>query len=168
MSNNKGFTLVELLVVIAIIAILSVIGLALFTGAQQSARDARRKNDIDAIAVALETKKQAGTINYSPLVNTSFSSGSIPADTTDAKYCIKLYMTDGGAKADPNPTNAFNQSGCPDGTAVTGEYTVWYPATEGGGFISTNWPASVNVIKSWKLCAKLEASSGVYCRNSAQ
>ena len=56
-SAPKGFSLVELLVVISIIAILSVIGITVFTGVQKGARDARRRGDIHAIAQALEQFK---------------------------------------------------------------------------------------------------------------
>lgn len=48
-----GFTLIELLVVITIIAILSVMGMAVYGGLQKNARDAKRRTDLDAIAKAL-------------------------------------------------------------------------------------------------------------------
>lgn len=51
---RRGFTLVELLVAISIIAILSTIGLAIFSGIQSKARDSIRKNDLRALATALE------------------------------------------------------------------------------------------------------------------
>lgn len=53
-NDKRGFTLVELLVVIAIIAILSVVGVTVFSGVQKSARDAKRKADLGAIYKALE------------------------------------------------------------------------------------------------------------------
>lgn len=56
-SVHKGFTLIELLVVISIIAILSVIGITVFSNVQKGARDAKRRGDIDAIAKALEIYK---------------------------------------------------------------------------------------------------------------
>lgn len=52
--RDEGFTLIELLVVIAIIAVLTGIGLASFQGAQEKARDARRKEDYKAIQTALQ------------------------------------------------------------------------------------------------------------------
>lgn len=51
--TKRGFTLVELLVVIAIIAILSVVGVTIFTNVQENARDAKRRSDLHAIANAL-------------------------------------------------------------------------------------------------------------------
>lgn len=51
---QKGFTLVELLIVISIIAILSAIGLTIYSGAQKSARITKRLEDLKAISIALE------------------------------------------------------------------------------------------------------------------
>ncbi len=64
-AHKKGFTLIELLVVIAIIAILSVIGFTVFTNVQKSARDAKRRSDIDAISKALEIYKSQNGV-YPP------------------------------------------------------------------------------------------------------
>lgn len=52
--DNKGFTLIELMVAIAIVAILAVIGMTVFSGTQKSARDTRRRGDIDSISKTLE------------------------------------------------------------------------------------------------------------------
>lgn len=56
-STALGFTLVELLVVISIIAILSVIGITIFSSAQKSAQNAKRRADVKAIINALEIYK---------------------------------------------------------------------------------------------------------------
>ena len=78
--NPNGFTLVELLVVVAIIAILSVIGLAVFTGIQGRARDSKRKADIDEISKALEVHFANGS--YPAVVGSWFANGATPANPT--------------------------------------------------------------------------------------
>lgn len=52
--KRNAFTLVELLVVISIIAVLATIGLTIYSGAQKSARIAKRVEDLRNIKVALE------------------------------------------------------------------------------------------------------------------
>lgn len=89
-NNSQGFTLIELMIVVAIIAILSVIGIVIFTNVQKNARDARRKADIDAVATALEAHYNDGACGASAtspycLVTSStasvlFSSGVLPAN----------------------------------------------------------------------------------------
>lgn len=64
MHKQRGFTLVELLVVIAIIGVLMTLGIANFTGAQRSARDAQRKNDLRAVQYALAEYFQDNASTY--------------------------------------------------------------------------------------------------------
>lgn len=52
--RNKGFTLIELLVVIAIIAVLSAIGLTVYSAALKAGRISKRVQDLKAIQTALE------------------------------------------------------------------------------------------------------------------
>ncbi len=70
--KNKGFTLIELMVAISIVAILSAIGLTLFTSVQKSARSAKRMEDLHAISLALEQYKLA---NGSYPITTNLTSG---------------------------------------------------------------------------------------------
>lgn len=54
MKKDKGFTLVELLVAMTIIAVLAGIALVSFQGTRKSARDGKRKADLEQIRSALE------------------------------------------------------------------------------------------------------------------
>lgn len=113
--SPKGFTLIELLVAMAIVAILSTIGLVVYGNFQQRARDAKRANELGAIGSALEGKRQAGRIAYSPLASSDFASGSIPTDplannadtARKQNYCIFVYTA---AQPVPPPTEQDMQS----------------------------------------------------------
>lgn len=110
-SNQNGFTLVELLVVIVILAILGVVGITIFTGTQASARDAKRKEDIGAMASAMEANYVVGA-GYPTAINStwfadqaiptnpgpgggSYSTGSINASTWT--FCASLERSTGNA-----------------------------------------------------------------------
>lgn len=57
MIKNKGFTLIELLVVISIIGVLVAVSIFGLSGARESARDARRKLDLELIRGGLDIYK---------------------------------------------------------------------------------------------------------------
>lgn len=166
-NKARGFTLVELLVVVAIIAILSTIGLTIFTSAQANARDARRKADIEAIANALETTRSPGTLFYTNLPTTAFSGGAVPVDTTTAKYSIRTSTV---TTVPDNPTTWAATSANPTAPAAATGESAWtsIPST---GFSATavpfgNGTAASNII-SWKVCARLETGT-FYCKPSSQ
>ncbi len=54
MPKYRGFTLIELLVTISIIAILSAIGLVVYSSVIKQGRDSRRQSDLRSIQSALE------------------------------------------------------------------------------------------------------------------
>jgi prepilin-type N-terminal cleavage/methylation domain-containing protein len=54
LHKKSGFTLIELLVVVAIIGILATVVLSSLSSARESARDAKRLNDVKTIQTALE------------------------------------------------------------------------------------------------------------------
>lgn len=170
----KGFTLIELMVVVAIIAILSVIGLAIFSTAQANARDARRKGDIDAIANVLETSRSPGTVFYTSLPAASFSGGKVPKDTyTTERYCIMSVVDVDTKISDPT---AWGAVVCPTAatTTPTAGKTITYTEIPDTGIASTVAPFGAagplvvsNNVTAWKVCAKLESGS-YYCKPSAQ
>ncbi len=84
-SINKmhhSFTLIELLVVIAIIAILAAVIITSTGSARQQARDARRTQDLDALATALE-------VYYSD--HKAYPQGNIGpgSSSSDQGFCIE-------------------------------------------------------------------------------
>lgn len=88
--SPQGFTLIELMVVISIIAVLSVIGITIFSGVQKNARDTKRRADIDAIATAMERKYNSGSATpYSAAAVTDFSDNKVPVDPqSGAQYTV--------------------------------------------------------------------------------
>lgn len=93
-NNTSGFSLVELMVVISIIAILSAIGMVIYTNTQKTARDTKRIADINNVAKALEMYyTQNGSVypgnpstaitEISTLLTVYFSGGVMPKDARE-------------------------------------------------------------------------------------
>jgi prepilin-type N-terminal cleavage/methylation domain-containing protein len=81
--NTRGFTLIELLIVIALLGILVVAGISSFNTSFRKSRDAKRKNDLRQIGLALELY--------------SNDRGRYPAASTDGQGLIEGcidYQTD--------------------------------------------------------------------------
>ncbi len=180
MKSARGFTLIELLVVISIIAILSVIGITVFSGVQKSARDATRRSDIDAIAKAMEVHYGEDTAHraqgpYTYLRNSWFASGTIPKDPLSGqnscngqpcKYC------------DRSAASGYPQFSLPPGPgpglcAAAGNPEVLAahapgngPGDDYTGYNFGGWP-TWNAAGSYVVCANLEGG-GFYCKSNQQ
>lgn len=109
--NRQGFTLIELLVVISIIAILSTIGLTIYSSAQKQARMSKRISDLKAIQSALQVYYSANKTYpvVTPLTDTGWRSecvagGSLPADQVIPLGFVPNYMA--AFPADPQMDKA--------------------------------------------------------------
>lgn len=80
-----GFSLVELMIVVSIMAVLAVIALTIYTDAQKTSRDSRRKADLTAVASALEASASATLGQYPAVADTMFV-GGIPQDPGTLTY----------------------------------------------------------------------------------
>lgn len=123
--NPQGFTLVELLIVITIIAVLAVIGVTVYSGTQKTARDSRRRADIDAISSALEA-------HYNTTAN-QYCAAS-PAGTYCAPVDSLNWFASGFRPTDP-ATNA-QYTGQPTNGATT--YNICATLEAGGTFCRAN------------------------------
>ncbi len=156
LTSVKGFSLIELMIVVAVIAILAVIGVSIYGNVQKTARDSRRKADIDAIAAALESTKSPNAPTYGALAATSFSHTVIPTDTTTEQY-----------SACWSPTAATTSGGTlPTTWGAVANPTA--PACPGGAWATVDAAAPAANSSSWIVCAKLETGGTFYCRSNAQ
>ncbi|HLC87588.1 MAG TPA: type II secretion system protein [Patescibacteria group bacterium] len=125
--NKRGFTLIELMVAISIVAILAVIGYTLLTTAQANARDSRRKQDIDAIATALELQFDGPKGTYPAVAVSMFADGKQPVDpVTNLAYTVT-----------PGTAGAVSYVVCADLEGTTGNFTdagTTPSPTNAGGF----------------------------------
>lgn len=140
MKRTSGFTLIELLVVATIIIVLASIGIVSFTNAAKSARDAKRKADMETIRQALTLYRQQNTgypvgSDISTMLNTlksGYISEPVPQDPgtggtpytyygSATAFCVCAQMdntTKGNSSAGATGTS------CPGLNAGTTHYCV--------------------------------------------
>lgn len=147
LNNPKGFTLVELLVVITIIAVLSVIGITVFTGFQKNARDAKRRGDIEAISKGFEANTTTGTATtYAVPLDSWFASGTIPSDPQGTS--VGYFWNGGAANVKP--------------TAISATYVVCAKLENNNGNSSTAGASGGT------FTAATDAAATHFCRKNQQ
>jgi general secretion pathway protein G len=111
-KKNAGFTLIELLVVIAIIVLLMAISVFGLAGARESARDQRRKSDIETVRSALEIYR-ADCDAYPPNSGTgSFTFGGAMNGKNASGKCLTSYTYMQKVPTDPGGgTYKYSQTG---------------------------------------------------------
>lgn len=150
MPKRRGFTLIELLITITIIAILSAIGMTVYQQALVSARDGRRKLDLQNIAQALEVYYQKNS--YYPN-DTNTSGPAVFSDQTQP--WIPGLGTSYMSSIPQDPKSNWIKNGVRnthwDDDLVLG-YSYWTPNAAQGG-IYANCPVAGQY---YILIAKLE------------
>ncbi len=117
LTNKKGFTLFELLVVISIIGVLVAVASVSYSAAQKRGRDAKRRQDMQAVQKAFEQYyAENNTYNATCADMAGALPGGLPSDPkpgwtsyqgscTSTSYCYCAYLEISG-------TGNANNSSC--------------------------------------------------------
>ena len=130
--KQNGFTLIELLVVISIIGILVAVSIFGLSGARESARDARRKSDLELIQSGLEIYR--ADCNRYP---TSLTAGSALVGTTPPTTCLATNTYISVVPTDPIVAQAYRYATTASGYEICAslEQTTGSSVTCGGSSI---------------------------------
>jgi prepilin-type N-terminal cleavage/methylation domain-containing protein len=158
--KKNGFTLIELIIVIAIIAVLSSIGMVMYTGAQKSARDAKRMGDIDEIKKALEQYYVSNHLYLDP--PTCNDSGcAIEASSSGVFNQVVSYFANSDIPKDPGATKYMYFT---DNTSCSSPKYVLCATLENSSQGNTALPLPGT--GSTFNCATFTAGKGAYCVKS--
>ena|SRR3989344_8788791 len=175
-NNHFGFTLIELMVSIAIVAILATIGITAYGTTQQTARDARRKSELKAIADSIEATKTGRGNTYLYTVadfGNDFgrtTGNNLPYfDPQGRHYCFHGRATVG---LTGNPSVVWT-------TACPSPFQRFNESLAGAGAVPAADNLAGGTVASWIICTALEraalspntptaAPTQIYCINSTQ
>lgn len=146
---RRGFTVIELVIVITIMGILLTLAIVTLNSSQANARDAERKSDAEALAVALESYYRNASISSTVTPGTYFGHtypGAVVFINTDN---IRNAFPD----LDPKVYRSPNSPGGSELSIVTVETT-----TEG------LWPSANNDVYSYEPLS----ASGTHCSNPTE
>lgn len=123
---NTGFTMIELLIVISIIGILSALSVFALQGSRESARDARRKADLETVRSGLELYK-ADCNQYPSSITFS---GTLTGDGTNCP-AGNVYIEDVPEDSVSGRNYSYSPAGAPPTT-----YTLCAALEDGSGSVS--------------------------------
>lgn len=120
MSKSRGFTLIELLITISIIAILSAIGLVVYSSVLKQGRDSKRQSDLRSIQSALE---QYNSDQF------FYPSNNVPGRSMDVRLQGGgQFNSNIGNPLTPSPLKIYMNSLPQDPTSPTGSTRYAYRA----------------------------------------
>ena len=145
-TNQLAFTLLELLVVIAIIGILVSLAAASFNNAQRKSRDARRKDDLQAVQTGLEQY-------YA--INNSYQDGSL--------ISLEAYIDD------LTDSGNYFPAGAPVDPKNSGDYTYTIQANSSSYCICAHLESMVGNANASATTTNCSFGSGdYYCIQNLQ
>jgi prepilin-type N-terminal cleavage/methylation domain-containing protein len=192
-NNYRAFTLIELLVVIAIIGIIAAIIVVSLGDAQDSARDAQRKVDVNQISKSIMIKKvntsgdsipevtcQIGN-DCTPEVMDFLGNASVLEDPSDGKYytyssdgnqyIVSSVLSDGANYCFNSSTGSYGSTNCDNFLSGTNGQcgtaaNIEHSSTPDSGLCSSGTPTPVTgdgVPYSWN-CAGEGGGASVACK----
>lgn len=125
MKRSRGFTLIELLVAMTIVAVLIGVALVSYQGIRKSARDGKRRSDLEQVRSALEMRR-ADCGSY-PATSLSSGGNIIGDGSTSTCLVTTTYIT---IPNDPVTGNNYSYTG------ATNSYALCAALEIGGGTVT--------------------------------
>ena len=134
-KSKKGFTLIELMVVVAIIGVLALLGLRLYSGQQEKAKNAVIKANVGTIQTLIQAELADQTVAV--VANLAY------LNTLVANSGIVNPVTGNVQGADSNyTTGALTVMAVPAAGVTDGEVYVYYSSAGTGAFLINGNTAS--------------------------